>query len=235
MPGINIIAAASVSPQVLVSQQLGATEAAVYTVPAGSSAKISHGALCNVTASTPIPAANGALTATAGGTLAATTYFVRSTWTTAVGETLAAPETSLAVAVNNVLNVAAPASPPANATGWNVYVSTSTGTQTKQNATPLALGAAWVEPTTGLIAGAALPAAQTTGTAVTVTLSILKTGTTMGDNTHQVINRYSLAVNDTLPLQNYVSGAMLGPGDFISGSAQYAGAVSVILTGTVHA
>lgn len=235
MAGINILAAASVSPQVLVSQQIAATESALYTVPAGSSAKIAHGVLCNVTATMPIPAANGALTPTAGGTLAATTYYVRSTWTTPVGETIAAPVTSLAVAVNNVLNVAAPGSPPAGATGWNVYVSTATGTQTKQNSSPIALGTAWVEPTTGLIAGAALPTTQTTAATVMVTLSILKTGTTMGDNTHQVINRYSLAANDSLSLQNYMAGALLGPGDFVTGSAQYAGAVTAILTGTVHA
>lgn len=117
-------------------------------------------AIINLTAlgSTPAPT-NGALSATAGGALAATTYYVRSTWVGPWGETLAATETSLAVALNNVLNVAAPANPPPGATGWNVYVSTATGTETKQNgATPIALGAAWVEPTTGLVAGAALPA-----------------------------------------------------------------------------
>lgn len=109
-------------------------------------------------ASLAAPAANGALSATTGGTLAAATYYVRSTWTTASGESLAAPETSLAVALNNVLNVAAPASPPVGATGWNVYVSSSAGTETRQNgSTPIALGAAWVEPTSGLVAGAALP------------------------------------------------------------------------------
>lgn len=112
------------------------------------------------------PPTNGALSATAAGTLAATTYYVRSTWVNTLGETLGAAETSLAVAVNNVLNVAAPASPPYGATGWNVYVSTTAGTETKQNgATPIALATAWVEPTTGLVAGAALPAANTAQTA----------------------------------------------------------------------
>jgi len=140
------------------------------TAPAGSGYwGLSHrGAV--LACITPAPAANGALTATAGGTLAATNYFVRSTWTNAAGETLAAPETSLAVAVNSVLNVAAPASPPAAATGWNVYVSTATGTETRQNgATPVALGTAWVEPTTGLVAGVALPATQTTAQTMTFT------------------------------------------------------------------
>jgi hypothetical protein len=116
------------------------------------------------------PTANGALTATAGGGLAAATYYVRSTWVTPSGETTATPETSLAVVANNVVNVAAPASPPAAAIGWNVYVSTATGTETRQNgATPIARGAAWVQPTSGLVAGAALPATSTAGGQVTAT------------------------------------------------------------------
>lgn len=105
---------------------------------------------------------NGALTQTTSGALGATTYYVRSTWVTANGESLPSAETSLAVLANNVLNVAHPTgTAPANATGWNVYVSTSTGTETKQNTTPIAVGSAWVEPNSGLITGAALPTTNT--------------------------------------------------------------------------
>lgn len=114
-----------------------------------------------------VPPANGALSQAATGTLAATTYFVKSTWvlnpdgpnlvTGQQVETVASAETSFAVALNNVLVVAAPASPPVNAIGWNVYVSATTGTETKQNTSLIALGAAWQEPTTGLIAGANPP------------------------------------------------------------------------------
>jgi len=236
MAGNDVLHAASVSPQALVSQQLGTTDAALYTVPAAQSVKVAHGVLCNVTGTIPAPAANGALTATAAGTLAAATYYVRSTWTNAAGETLASPETSLAVAVNNVLNVAAPSSPPAAATGWNVYVSTATGTETRQNGTtPVALGTAWVEPTTGLVAGTALPTSQTTATAVNVFLSVIKSGGSVGDNTHRVINNFSLVANDSQSLSSYVAGAMLGPGDILAGYAQYAGSVDVVVTGTVQA
>ncbi|MGG6461389.1 baseplate J/gp47 family protein [Solilutibacter silvestris] len=115
-----------------------------------------------LTGTVPSPT-NGALTASAAGALAAATYYVKSTWVTASGETLGSAETSLAVGANNVLNVAAPSSPPPGATGWNVYVSTSTGTETKQNASTIALGTAWVEPTSGLISGAALPSSNTAG------------------------------------------------------------------------
>lgn len=107
------------------------------------------------------------LSATAGGTIAATTYFVKITYVTAAGETLPSAEASLAVAVNNVLNVASPAA-QTGVTGYNVYVSTATGTETKQNTSPIAIGTAWVEPTTGLIAGAAVPTANTSGSVLTV-------------------------------------------------------------------
>jgi hypothetical protein len=106
------------------------------------------------------PAAAPTLSQVAGGTIAATTYFAKITYVNALGETLASAESSLAVAANSVLRIA---SPPASgdATGYNVYVSTATGTETKQNAVPIAIGTAWTEPTTGLIAGAAVPASST--------------------------------------------------------------------------
>jgi uncharacterized protein (TIGR02217 family) len=109
-------------------------------------------------------ATNGALTQTSAGSLGAATYYVRSTWVTESGETSTSVESSLAVSASHVLNVAAPSSAPAGAIGWNVYVSTSTATETRQNSTPIALGTAWVEPTTGLInTGAAFPLTNTTG------------------------------------------------------------------------
>ena len=100
---------------------------------------------------------NGTLTSTVAGALAATTYYVKSTWVTATGETAVGNETSVAVLINKVLNVAAPGSAPTGATGWNVYVSNTagggSGQETLQNSTPIALGTAWVEPNTGLVAG----------------------------------------------------------------------------------
>lgn len=109
-------------------------------------------------AAPPIPV----LSQVAGGTLAATTYFVKTTYVTATGETLPSAEASLAVALNNLLQVASPLA-ATGATGYNVYVSTSTGGETKQNSSPILIGAAWTEPTTGLIAGAVAPTANTSG------------------------------------------------------------------------
>src|SRR5260370_41981180 len=85
----------------------------------------------------------------AGGGLAATTYYAKTTYVDAAGETLPSTEASLAVALNNLLQVASPAA-LAGATGYNVYVSTTTGTETKQNSAPIAIGTAWLAPTTGL-------------------------------------------------------------------------------------
>jgi hypothetical protein len=122
MSGNDILHAGSISPQVLVSQQLTTSESAVYTVATGQSAKVTQGTLCNTTAS-----------------------------------------------------------------------------------------------------------------AVTVYLSLIKAGGTMGDSTHRVISGYSLAGNDTLSLGDYIAGAMLGPGDAVAAYAGTASAVDLIISGTVHA
>ena len=99
------------------------------------------------------------------GALGAATYYAKVTYVTACGETTPSAESSFAVTANHVLKVASPAaSSPASALGWNVYVSTASGVQTKQNATPIAIGSNWQEPNpTGLIGGAAPPTSNTTG------------------------------------------------------------------------
>lgn len=113
---------------------------------------------------------NSALGSTSGGTLGATTYFVKSTWATNSGETIAAAETSLAVSANRLLTIAAPGSAPVQAVGWNAYVgNTSSGghnSESKQNSVVNALGVAWTEPLTGLISGATFPVQNTTGWSV---------------------------------------------------------------------
>ena len=94
----------------------------------------------------------------AGGALAAANYFVRITYVTPMGETPVSLEASLIVAANNLLKISSPALDLlALATGWNVYVGANSGSETLQNATPIAIGTAWTEPTSGLIAGTAMP------------------------------------------------------------------------------
>jgi hypothetical protein len=112
-------------------------------------------------AGTAPPVAAPGLSKVVGGALAAATCFVRTTYVTASGETAASLEASLSVPASNLLVVASPpADVAALAIGWNVYASTTAGAETLQNGTtPITMGAAWTEPTSGLIAGAALPQA----------------------------------------------------------------------------
>ena len=108
----------------------------------------------------PIPIAGPpsapTLSSVSGGSLAATTYYVVVTYTNSFGQTLQSTESSLAVAAGNLLSVASPTASP-GATGYNVFVSTSSGAETLQNSAPIALGTAWTMPTTGLVSGSALP------------------------------------------------------------------------------
>jgi hypothetical protein len=117
------------------------------------------------------PAAPTTSTA-AGGTLAGKTYYVKITYTNALGETVGSTEISQAVAVNNLLVIDSPAA-QAGATGWNAYVSTLTGQEVRQNASPIAIGTNWTLPTTGLVAGAVVPSVTT---AQVVTLSTVALG-----------------------------------------------------------
>ena len=106
------------------------------------------------------PPANPTLSSTAGGTLAATTYYVIITYVGASGETTGSGEVSLAVAADNLLVVDSPAA-SSGAVGWNVYVGTASGGETKQNSSYIAIGTNWTEPTTGLISGSAVPTTNT--------------------------------------------------------------------------
>jgi len=109
-----------------------------------------------VASAKPVPSAAPALSQVGGGALPGATYYVKVTYNTSGGEPLPSDESSFVVALSNLLQVA---SPPAvgGATGWNVYVSTLMGTETKQNVSPIPLGTAWTEPPTGLVTGGAPP------------------------------------------------------------------------------
>jgi len=98
-----------------------------------------------------------------GGTISATTYYAKITYVNSYGsETNASSEASLSVSVNNLLVITSPAT-LSGAVGYNVYVSTSTGTETKQNTNPISIGTDWTLPTNGLIVGVAAPTYNNTG------------------------------------------------------------------------
>ena len=108
----------------------------------------------------PLPA----LSTAAGGTLPLTVYLVKTTWIVQTQdgvnhESTPSAEVAISVPANNVLVVASPPASlmPFALTGYNVYVGTSSGAEKLQNATPIAIGTNWQEPTTGLIAGVSPP------------------------------------------------------------------------------
>jgi hypothetical protein len=167
---------------------------------------------------TSIPAAGLAapsapsLSQISGGTLGTATVFVKTTYVTASGETAASSESSLAVSAAHLLQVASPSAPsPASATGWNVYVSTATGTEVLQNGTtPIAIGAAWSEPTSGLVTGtAATPSANTTGWSLAQPNTLIFAGTpksgviVTADFTYAFICRF---LDDQEDFENVMSG-----------------------------
>lgn len=110
--------------------------------------------------------ASPSLSQSSGGSLNATTYYVKTTYVNQFGETTGSVEANFAVAANNLLVVTSPATAGTGvgvATGYNVYVSNSSGTETKQNSQSIPIGTNWTEPTGGLTAGASLPVANTAG------------------------------------------------------------------------
>lgn len=139
-----------------------------------------------------------ALGSSVAGSLAAATYFVRITGVGSSGETQPSTEASFAVPANSVLTVASPATTP-GMDHYNVYVSTSTNTETKQNASPIALGTSWTMPTTGLISGAALPTINTTVGPITapgyVCVPVNVLGTSTGPST-TLVNNIQGALNN---------------------------------------
>ncbi|MGC8518463.1 MAG: DUF2460 domain-containing protein [Steroidobacteraceae bacterium] len=100
-----------------------------------------------------------------GGTSAATTYYVKTTYANpgGDGETTVSIEASLAVSADYLLNVASPP-PQSGAYYYNVYVGTTSGGETLQ--ATVAVGTAWTMPTSGLVSGRAMPSANTTGWAL---------------------------------------------------------------------
>lgn len=101
----------------------------------------------------PIPA-NPSLAQVTLGSLGALTNFIKVTWVLTSGESVPSAEVSLATSANKVVQVTQPANPPVDAVGWNVYGSTSTGTEVLQTPTYLPLATTtWTEAATGMVTG----------------------------------------------------------------------------------
>jgi hypothetical protein len=136
-------------------QRLNALVSLRNSLPGGDAALLNVFAL----ASRPMPGAAPVLSQDSGGALSGATYYVQVTYSSADGEGPPSSGSTLPVSAGNLLQVASPASPAeGRVVGWNVYVSTSTGLETKQNLSPIPLGTAWSEPATGIVSGALPPA-----------------------------------------------------------------------------
>lgn len=231
MAGNNVIVAASISPKVIVSQYLGTTDAAIYTVPAATSVKIAQGTLCNVSGLIPAPTLTLGSTSTTGGTLAAATYYWKVTAKSAGGETIGSNEVT-ATTTGTTSSQPLSWTAPAGAASYNIYRGTAAGAE---NILVANVSTTNYTDTGAAGTSATVPTVSTYATATTVYLSIVAAGGTVGDGTHRVIHAYSLAANDTLSLKDYIAAAMLGPGDVVAGYASIANAVDIVVTGTVHA
>jgi hypothetical protein len=106
----------------------------------------------------PTPAAP-TLSSTVSGSMSSGTFYVRTTYVFTGGEGPASAEDDLVVPAHSLLVVGSP-STLSNATGWNVYVGTASGSEELQNASPIAIGTAWTMPTSGLITGNFPPGAE---------------------------------------------------------------------------
>lgn len=113
---------------------------------------------------TAAPGAPTVTPTTGTGSLAAATYYVKITFVDNIagtqGETTPSAETSSVLSAAGELTVTSPTG-DGEPYAYNVYISTSTGTETLQNGSPIALGTNYVQ-SAALASGAALPATNTT-------------------------------------------------------------------------
>lgn len=104
----------------------------------------------------PVPRATQPQVTTAAGAQAAATYYARVTWIGSSGAEGAPSEVlCITVPAGNGL-IATTISPPAGATGWNVYAGGLANGLSRQNSAPMAVGQPWIEPAAGLINGNAM-------------------------------------------------------------------------------
>jgi len=102
----------------------------------------------------PVPRAGTPLLGATAGALAGTIYYAQVSWVSATGqEGSVSPVTTFQTADNSGLTVAA-VNAPAVAAGWNMYLGPTVSTLTLQNSVPLAIGATFTLPGSGLVGGA---------------------------------------------------------------------------------
>jgi hypothetical protein len=100
---------------------------------------------------TPVERAGKPTLSWATGTMGANTYYVRVSWVSGAGSEGAPSETATLSTEDGTNVMVTPPSVPSVAASWNVYAGTAIDRIMRQNETPLAPGAAWTMPGTGLL------------------------------------------------------------------------------------
>lgn len=98
-------------------------------------------------------------TNTSSGTLPAGTYFTEFTYYDASGNSVGSFETITLLSSTGTIIVAPPGLQPATATGWKIFISTASGTETLQS-TQVGFSSAY-QQSSALTAGSALPSSNT--------------------------------------------------------------------------
>jgi len=91
----------------------------------------------------PLPKPAVPLLSTAAGLSNGATYYVVVTWTNVTGQESNPSDVATITTAGGQQMVVAMASPPANASGWNVYVGQSPDTVSLQNTAPIAVSDSW--------------------------------------------------------------------------------------------
>jgi hypothetical protein len=101
----------------------------------------------------PIPKAQTPTLSFVAGLLPATTYYVQVSWLNALGQEGAASDLTTLDSPAGSLPVVQAVNPPANATGWNVFVGLTDLTLMQQNNAPLGVGGSFTLAGAGVVAG----------------------------------------------------------------------------------
>jgi hypothetical protein len=102
----------------------------------------------------PVPRAGTPVLGETAGTLAGTIYYAQVSWVSAAGQEGSASCATNFQTTDNSSLTAAVVHAPAIAAGWNVYLGLAISTLTLQNSAPLAIGATFTLPGSGLVNGA---------------------------------------------------------------------------------
>jgi hypothetical protein len=111
---------------------------------------------------------------TISGSLPAGTYFVVVTYAGASGESVASPESTVVLSAQGTLIVSGPVKQPANATGYNVYIGSASGTETLQANVS---GFTQYSQTSALAGGAAVPPSNSSVCSLAFSDQLIPSGT----------------------------------------------------------